>query len=229
MPRTTREEKRQRSVIDRTRYSSRTTKEEKRHAPTPAPQPSIREQEIPPVIGGTPESAGYTWDYDRWGWYRVWDPENCFIPAAQSPEGWRSFIPTRPTPTPTPTKETYAPKPTPTITPTPTPTPSIITKSEPYVTQEQPVPAPTVKPPTPTPSVTTKPGVIPEPFKQPYADQKLPEVVKQATYKPVTSNYPRPPQSNLPAAPKVEYPRRGRPMGSAYTGWKKQRNIWSGW
>ncbi len=43
------------------------------------------------LVGGTPGSAGYTWDAERNGWHRTWDAES-FIPASEKPE-WDKFIP----------------------------------------------------------------------------------------------------------------------------------------
>ncbi len=47
--------------------------------------------EGPQIVGGTPGSAGYTWDDERKGWHRTWDAES-FISAADQPE-WDKFIP----------------------------------------------------------------------------------------------------------------------------------------
>jgi len=43
------------------------------------------------LVGGTPGSAGYTWDAERNGWHRTWDAES-FIPASEKPD-WDRFIP----------------------------------------------------------------------------------------------------------------------------------------
>jgi len=46
---------------------------------------------VPAIIGGTPESCGYSWDADRLGWVRTWD-DSSFIPSGQKPE-WEQYIP----------------------------------------------------------------------------------------------------------------------------------------
>ena len=43
-------------------------------------------------IGGDPASCGYTWDSERQGWHRPWDPES-FIPDSDAPAGWDNYRP----------------------------------------------------------------------------------------------------------------------------------------
>ena len=43
------------------------------------------------IIGNTPISCGYSWDAERQGWHRPWDPDS-FIPAIEMPE-WQEFVP----------------------------------------------------------------------------------------------------------------------------------------
>ncbi len=44
------------------------------------------------IIGGSPASAGYEWNYELHGWWRSWEGSSSLVPREQAAH-WDTFIP----------------------------------------------------------------------------------------------------------------------------------------